>query len=658
LKRSKQLKYRINKAAENADIEIPLVVNQRRRDDCEENLELFLKTYMPISFSRPFSDDQKHAILRIQESALKGGTFAEAMPRGSGKTTTIEGATIWFMLYGHRRYTVIIGSDQRHADDILRDIKTELECNSMLFDDFPEVCAPIEAIDGKAQRCASQTVEGVRTRMSWKTDKIVFPEVYDSKCGGHVIQSRGITSGVRGLKYKSADGDIRPDFVILDDPQTRDSATSTTQTATREKVIFGDVMGLAGHDKKISAVMPCTVIRKGDLADKFLDREVRPEWQGHRTKLIYAWSENEELWEKYKDIWKEGLRSGDGIEASTEFYRENREAMDKGCVIANDALYDKECELSAIHHAYNLLYSVGFDAFMAEYQNEPTDSAASLYDLSAKIILEKCGNIPRNAVPETSDILVAFTDINHYALSWTVVSFETDMTAHVVNYGKFPERGNLVEKNDNELTRNKKIFAGLKALGTKLESMSFMKGTNSVALNGFLIDRGYAADAVYSYIRSARHGFPVLAARGYASNKYSPTTRGTIGKPREECHVSKSQKGQFIAFNADFWREVMQKAWLPEQGSPGGISIFGSKAEMHRDFADEICCEYLLEKVIGERYTLYKWGYAVGGRNDYGDAVYGCYVGAAALFGLSPSGKRRYYKKKVKRGKKMRIGRI
>jgi len=52
---------------------------------------------------------------------------------------------------------------------------------------------------------------------------------------------------------------VRPALVVLDDPQTDESARSLSQCANRESVLAGAVLGLAGPGKKISGIMPCTV---------------------------------------------------------------------------------------------------------------------------------------------------------------------------------------------------------------------------------------------------------------------------------------------------------------------------------------------------------------------------------------------------------------
>ena len=61
---------------------------------------------------------------------------------------------------------------------------------------------------------------------------------------------------------------------LADDIQTDDSAISPIECAKRERVMAGAVLGLAGPGRKIAGFFPCTVIRKGDAADR--------SEQGHR----------------------------------------------------------------------------------------------------------------------------------------------------------------------------------------------------------------------------------------------------------------------------------------------------------------------------------------------------------------------------------------
>ena len=131
---------------------------------------------------------------------------------------------------------------------------------------------------------------------------------------------------MRGQQHTRVDGSIiRPSLVLLDDPQTRESARSVDQTRKRLELLNGDVLGMAGPGEQISALMTCTKMYEGDLADTVLDREKYPEWDSECTRLVYAFPADEKLWEEYAEI-----RRSRGKAAATEFYRQRQAAMDDG----------------------------------------------------------------------------------------------------------------------------------------------------------------------------------------------------------------------------------------------------------------------------------------------------------------------------------------
>ena len=254
------------------------------------------------------------------------------MARGSGKSSLAEVACIWAVLNGYRDFVCLIGSDEGHACDMLDSIKTELDGNDLLLADYPEVCFPIQALDGIANRANGQLYQGKRTQIGWTAKEIVLPTIAGSKASGAIIKVAGLTGRIRGMKFKRPDGKtVRPSLVVLDDPQTDESARSLSQCANREAILAGAVLGLAGPGKKISGIMPCTVIRPGDMADNILDRDKHPEWNGERTRMVNSFPTNETLWQRYAEIRAEGLRAGDGGAAGTEFYRQNRDSDGRRC---------------------------------------------------------------------------------------------------------------------------------------------------------------------------------------------------------------------------------------------------------------------------------------------------------------------------------------
>ena len=113
------------------------------------------------------------------------------------------------------------------------------------------------------------------------------------------------------MKFKRSDGrSVRPSLVVIDDPQTSESAGSLEQTRKRVRVLAGDILGLAGPGLKISGIMPCTIIRPGDMADIILNRNTHPDWNGEKTKMVYKFPTNMKLWDEYAELRAEQFSEG------------------------------------------------------------------------------------------------------------------------------------------------------------------------------------------------------------------------------------------------------------------------------------------------------------------------------------------------------------
>ncbi len=136
------------------------------------------------------------------------------------------------------QFLVLVGADKEAAKALLDSIKIELETNDLLMDDFPEVCHAIRSLDGLANRCKGQTCNGHRTHIKW-----VRSQDHHADGGQQPMQRldrrcKGLTGGIRGLKHITADGvSLRPDIVVIDDPQTEESANSVTQCESRVRIL-------------------------------------------------------------------------------------------------------------------------------------------------------------------------------------------------------------------------------------------------------------------------------------------------------------------------------------------------------------------------------------------------------------------------------------
>jgi hypothetical protein len=329
LERKRELRAKVR------DITIPPCKDPERRERCRDPF-VFLQTYFPEKFYLPTSDNHREMVAIIVEAMMYGGSQALAEPRGYGKTTTLQYLSLWAIQYNVLSFLLYVAANKPEADSRLEELKIEMQNNDLLLEDFPEFYVPIRALNGNSQRTKGQTVNGELTNIVWVGDRIVMPTVPGTAARGQCITTRGIESGIRGAKHRG----FRPEFCLIDDPQTRESAMSPTQTTSRCDVIERDIGGAGDNRRKMASVALVTIIQEGDLADQLTNRERFPAWQGIRRKLLAEWPKNTDLWDKYIEMYQENQREGDRFAREAhKFYLDNREAMDAGAVVAWKELY-------------------------------------------------------------------------------------------------------------------------------------------------------------------------------------------------------------------------------------------------------------------------------------------------------------------------------
>ncbi|MEO1616974.1 MAG: terminase gpA endonuclease subunit, partial [Planctomycetota bacterium] len=434
-------------AAAGTDIgDIPKVKNKRRRERCGKSLKAFCTTYCPDKFYLGFSPDHNRLVEKLERAILHGELLSLAMPRGSGKTTLCELAALWALLYGHRRFVVLIGADKEHAEGLLKSIVLMLEENDRIMNDFPEVSYPIQQIERTASRCNKQTCRGKHTRMEYSADKLVFPTIDGSRISGSAIVCRGLLGRIRGLKHSLANGkDIRPDVVIIDDPQTEESSQSPPMCRKRVKVLNGGILGLAGPGESMAGMMPCTVLEPNDMADQILDRDLYPQWQGERISFVKSWPVHRDKWDKYVEMLREDLKYERGRERSHQFYLKNKRAMHKGFKVYWEHRFDKKKgEVSAQQHFFNKLIELTPEKCASELQNDPTckeliQTAVEFdWHITRTKIAAKVSNYEWRQVPDVATKITAMIDVHLDVLYYGVAAWTDDFTGWVIDYGYWP----------------------------------------------------------------------------------------------------------------------------------------------------------------------------------------------------------------------------
>jgi hypothetical protein len=626
---------------------VPAVKNPKRRESCRDDFRKFCETYFKNAFHLEWSDDHLKAIAKIELTTLEAGLFAFAMPRGSGKTTLCKIAVLWALLYGHRRYLVIVGATDSAARKLLAGIKTILETNPLLKEDFQEVCFPIEKLQGISRRAAGQTCCGVRTGIIWSTDQIVFPTVPDSKVGGNIIEVAGITGYIRGRQFETDGGEpLRPDMVIVDDPQTKASAKSDGQCEYRKNIIIEDVLGLAGPGKEIAAFMPCTVIRQGDMADQLLNQELHPEWSGERTKLLYAMPKNIELWDKYREIRFEGMKAGDHGKAGNQFYKTHRAEMDEGALPAWEARKNKR-DLSALQHAMNLLFDRGEQAFYSEYQNDPRPiEMLGKIQLKPDVIMGRINNIERRMVPLECVRVTAFIDVQGDLLYYVVCAWADDFTGAVIDYGTYPEQRTSVFTLQSARNRisgevpkageEGRIRHGLDRLVPMLLAQRWTRADGTdLGLSRILVDQGYKQDTVQKFVRECPVKGVLIASKGRSIAAHNKPMSEYNREPGERRGLNWRLKpavrktcGRFMEIDTNFWKTFVAERLTTPIGESGSLALFGERPQSHYLLADHFASEYG-EPTFGHERQVHVWMKKPDKENHWWDCVVGCAVAAS-----------------------------
>ena len=606
---------------------LPKIKQPKRREGCARDFKRFCETYLADRFTLAWSADHLKAINRIEVAVLEGGRFAYAMPRGSGKTTLCEAAALWALLYAHRRFVVLIGATEGAAEELLDSFKVVIETNDLLLADFPAVVYPIRRLEGISHRANGQTFQGERTRIGWTQGEVVLPTVPGSPASGSLLRVAGITGRVRGMRASTASGEaIRPDLVIVDDPQTDESARSPAQNNARERILGGAVLGLAGPGRKIAAVMPCTVISAGDLAERTIDRDRSPEWQGERTKLIYRMPTNERAWEEYARIRAEGLREGRGLADATAYYLANRTALDEGAEPAWVERYNPD-EASAVQHAMNLYLNDPI-SFAAEYQNEPRSATPgeSATDLDADAIASKLNRLDRGIVPSPCTRLTCGIDVQGGILFYVVAGWDDAFGGAIIDYGTYPRQNRAYFAASDarpsladtfpDLPEMARVYAGLAALTRELFGRAYPRENDQGALSieRSLVDANWGAstDTVYQFVKESPHTSILLPSHGKGIGASAMSMNDWPAKPGERAgwgwrlSPPSRGRGRRVLIDVNAWKTFVAERLRSAPGVAGCLSLPGTRPFDHQLFADHLTAEYRVS-TSGRGRTVEEW---------------------------------------------------
>jgi hypothetical protein len=153
----------------------------------------------------------------------------------------------------------------------------------------------------------------------------------------------------------------------------------------------------------------------------------------------------------------------------------------------------------------------------------------------------------------------------------------------------------------------------------------------AVRVRALGFDRGWLPDVLHRTLYVIRKripvGFPIVAMRGFPWNKFG-TRKEDILRRGDHVFATRSRYGEYLAFMAPYWREVMQSGFLETPLQEGSLSLFGKDAGAHFQYATEVCAEKLVRKyqAYGGKETTTAWDWMTTGPEHFCDATTGAFA--------------------------------
>jgi phage terminase large subunit GpA-like protein len=369
----------------------------------------------------------------------------------------------------------------------------------------------------------------------------------------------GLDAAIRGLIING----MRPDFVLIDDPETRESAASPHQIAVRSQSIDRDIAGLAGPTKRIARVMLCTIQNRYCLAYQYTDSKQKSSWSGKRFKMLETFPDNTAMWEEYIVRRQEAQRNGDkeGREA-TQYYLDNRKQMDAGANVSNPARLDAtkmqdgwQIEVSALQHCYNIICDYGMESFLSECQNDPSEETGpETMGITAARVASRMSGLEQGEWHPHHNLVTVGIDLGKYLCHWVMIGWQDNCIGNVVDYGILEVNG-VGTQTDSQASEIALFNSLVRWRSDMLEV--------GKPLDMVLIDSGDFTKTAYQFIREVG-GAPFMVSKGISSSNFYVGKRSKDRIPGENWYASlqKQENIWLYLLDTDYWKQFVHERFM------------------------------------------------------------------------------------------------
>lgn len=314
-----------------------------RKELAAFDLSYFGRAYLPHYFSRPspqFHEELNEiwmdGVLKNKNPLQEAGTIARmdgsrqavAAPRGHAKTTNFTFKdSLHAVVYQYKHYVILISDSSEQAEGFLEDIKTELEDNYHLIEDFGQL---------KGDRVWRGSV--ILTKTDVKVEAI------------------GSGKKIRGRRHHN----WRPDLIVLDDIEN-DENVNTPEQRQKLKNWYYKAVSKAG-DTYTDIMYIGTILHYDSLLSKVLENAT---YRTRKYRAVISWAENAKLWEEWEQIYT-NLFDPEHQEHAKAFYEAHEEEM----LVGTEVLWE---EKNPYYVLMEMRLSDGEASFNSELQNDPID---------------------------------------------------------------------------------------------------------------------------------------------------------------------------------------------------------------------------------------------------------------------------------------------
>ena len=273
------------------------------------DLGYFGRAYLPHYFVRPSPPFHEELDPIFREGVMKGlnpATDAKEIsradgcrraveaPRGHAKSTNFTFKdSIHSAVYAYKHYEIILSDSSEQAEGFLSDIKTELEENAALREDFGELVGRV-----------------------WKASVILLSN-------GVKIEALGAGKKIRGRRHKQ----WRPDLILCDDLEN-DENVNTAEQRKKLRDWFYKAVSKAG-DTYTDIVYIGTLLHYDALLANVAKN---PEYEAVRYKGVISFAANTALWDAWERIFTD-LENPRHKEDAEDFFKANEAAMLEGTAV-------------------------------------------------------------------------------------------------------------------------------------------------------------------------------------------------------------------------------------------------------------------------------------------------------------------------------------